>query len=293
MASTLPLRDALSEPDIDPDDFSTLPFPQPLPRSAFTTPSFSPAGYLATLHRHQTLEDLRSELRTRSADLERELVELVNRDYADFVGLGGSLRGGEDRVNDLKLGVMGFAREVEGVKSTVAKVADEMERGMQAKKAVAYKKALARNLIAIETRLSHLEALLLLNDSIDSTTDATATLLYTLDAGEDDDTAASSLTSLPRLQKLVTSFQYLLHLLGKVPDTHPFVVAQQTRISRARQTISDDLSRALKECRGEMKDEELTEDERGALEKRLVDVLRLWGDVGSTENAIKVLKERR
>jgi len=39
-------------------------------------------------------------------------VELVNRDYADFVGLGGSLRGGGGRVVDLRMGLLGFRREV-------------------------------------------------------------------------------------------------------------------------------------------------------------------------------------
>ncbi|EWC45012.1 hypothetical protein DRE_06292 [Drechslerella stenobrocha 248] len=286
MATATLLRDGAS--DSDPDDFSTLPFPQPLPRSAFTNLDFSPATYLASLHRHQTLEDLRSELRTRSNDLERELVELVNRDYADFVGLGGSLRGGEDRVNDLKLGVMGFAREVDGVKGKVVKVADEMERGMASKKAVTRKKALARNLISLETRLSQLEALLLLRET-DDTFDAT--MLYNFESA--DDPANASLTSLPRLQKLVTSFLYLQHLLEKVPATHPFVAAQGARIERAKQTISGDLSRALKESRAELKDDDLTEDERRELEKRLVHVLALWGDIGGTEDAVKSLKERR
>ncbi|KAF3940769.1 hypothetical protein ABW19_dt0207894 [Dactylella cylindrospora] len=274
----------LQDSDSD-DDFSTLPFPQPLPRSAFTTPDFSASEYLSTLHRHQTLEDLRNELRTRSKDLERELVELVNRDYADFVGLGSSLRGGEGKVNDLKLGVMGFAREVEGVKAKVVKVADEVEREMGVKKEVGKKKALARNLINIETRLSQLEALLHLREQDETT----AILLY--DPSVDD--SSTSLTSLPRLQKLVASYLYLQHVLNKVPSTHPFIVAQQGRIKKATQTISDDLARALKECRNELKDEENTEEEKKEHERKLVEVLKLWSDIGGAEEAVKTLKERR
>ncbi|KAF3927207.1 hypothetical protein ABW20_dc0104939 [Dactylellina cionopaga] len=292
-SSNLLLR--TSSDDEDEDDFSTLPFPQPLPRSAFINPSFSASTYLSTLHRHQTLEDLRSELRTRSQDLERELVELVNRDYADFVGLGGSLRGGEGKVNDLKLGVMGFAREIEGVKEKVAKVAGEMETEMTVKKEVSRKKALARNLLTLETRLSQLESLLLLKGQQEggatgTDDDAMATLLHTLDL---DDPSNSSLTSLPRLQKLVASFSYLKHILSKIPPSHPFVIAQGKRIKQARQTISGDLSRALKETRAELKDEDLIEEERKNLERRLVDILGLWGEVGNTDDAVKALKERR
>ncbi|EPS37746.1 hypothetical protein H072_8614 [Dactylellina haptotyla CBS 200.50] len=275
----------LSDSDEEDNDFSTLPFPQPLPRSAFTTPDFSASAYLATLHRHQTLEDLRSELRTRSQDLERELVELVNRDYADFVGLGSSLRGGEGKVNDLKLGVMGFAKEVQTVKDKVVKVAGEMEKEMTVKKEVVKKKALARNLLTFETRLSQLESLLLIKDQ-----QVDEAILYTLDL---DDTSNSSLTSLPRLQKLVTSFLYLQHVLGKIPPGNPFVKAQSDRVEQARQTLSDDLSRALREVRVELKDEDLTQEERTKLEKRLVDIMKLWSDVGNTEDAVRALRDKR
>ncbi|RVD81792.1 uncharacterized protein DFL_009640 [Arthrobotrys flagrans] len=277
---------ATSTSDSDPeDDFSSLPFPQPLPRSAFTTADFSASSYLASLHRHQTLEDLRAELRTRSKDLERELVELVNRDYADFVGLGSSLRGGEGKVNDLKLGVMGFAREIEGVKEKVVKVANEMEKDMAVKKEVARKKALARNLLTLDARLSQLESLLLLKGQQEADDH-----ILTLDL---DETSNSSLTSLPRLQKLVTSYLYLKHVLSKIPPTHPFVKAQGRRLKQARQTLSDDLSRALKECRAELKNEESGEDERKELEGRLVQILKLWSEVGETGDAVKTLKGRK
>ena len=112
------------------DDDSDLPFPQPLSRTAFsihTAPDFSPTEFLASLrNRHQTLEDLRLELRNRSRDLERELVELVNRDYADFVGLGRSLGGGGGKVEDLRVGLMHFRREVEGLVGKLRNVKGEV-----------------------------------------------------------------------------------------------------------------------------------------------------------------------
>ncbi|KAK6352611.1 hypothetical protein TWF730_009431 [Orbilia blumenaviensis] len=278
---------ATSASDSDPeDDFSSLPFPQPLPRSAFITTDFSASSYLASLHRHQTLEDLRAELRTRSKDLERELVELVNRDYADFVGLGSSLRGGEGKVNDLKLGVMGFAREIEGVKEKVVKVANEMEKDMTVKKEVTKKKALARNLLTFDIRLSQLESLLLIKDQ----QEADDHYILTLDL---DETSNSSLTSLPRLQKLVTSYLCLKHVLSKIPPSHPFIKAQGKRLREAKQTLSDDLSRALKECRAELKDEDLGEDERKELEGRLVEILKLWSEVGEAKDAVKTLKGKK
>lgn len=113
------------------DSRSGLPFPAPLSRAAFSNldVQFSAPEFLASLrNRHQTLEDLRTELRTRSRELEKELVELVNRDYADFVGLGGALEGGDGKVVDLKMGLLEFRGEVEGVVDVLAGVVAEVER---------------------------------------------------------------------------------------------------------------------------------------------------------------------
>lgn len=119
-----------SDSDSDSNDPDSLPFPAPLSQKAFSAEldkAFSPTTFLATLHhRHHTLEDLRAELRARSKDLDKELLELVNRDYVDFVGLGNSLSGGDQKAEDLKMGLWGFKRDVEGV---VIKI-DEVVEGV-------------------------------------------------------------------------------------------------------------------------------------------------------------------
>src|SRR5690348_6722364 len=76
--------------DDDDDPNSPLPFPAALARSDFLAPTFDAAAYLSALHtggpasRHQTLEDLRAELRDRSAAISAELLELVNANYTAF-----------------------------------------------------------------------------------------------------------------------------------------------------------------------------------------------------------------
>ncbi|TQS33696.1 hypothetical protein Golomagni_05948, partial [Golovinomyces magnicellulatus] len=124
---TLPHRPAtkpfnLSSTDTsDSDDDTPLPFPTALPRADFLSPNFDPAAYLSALpHRHQTLEDLRSELRERSADISGELLELVNSNYTTFLSLGSELNGGDEKVQDVKVALLGFRRAVDDVKSKVA-----------------------------------------------------------------------------------------------------------------------------------------------------------------------------
>ncbi|KAG4441728.1 hypothetical protein IFR05_002807, partial [Cadophora sp. M221] len=83
------------------DEEDNLPYPEALPRSDFLAPTFSAPAYLSTLsERHQTLEDLRSDLRERSQALSKELLDLVNTNYEQFLSLGSDLKGGEEKVED-------------------------------------------------------------------------------------------------------------------------------------------------------------------------------------------------
>ncbi|KAL1645780.1 hypothetical protein SLS58_003664 [Diplodia intermedia] len=115
----------------DDDDDADLPYPAPLPRSAFTVPAeeFSAAQYLSTLsQRHQTLGDLRADLRARSGLISRELLDLVNANYADFLSLGRALRGGEDRVEEVRVGLLGLRKAVGeylGVRQTAGRIGKE------------------------------------------------------------------------------------------------------------------------------------------------------------------------
>jgi hypothetical protein len=81
--------------DVDDDDeddaaaLDTLLYPTPLPRADFLAPHFDPVEYLAALpNRHQTLEDLRAELRARSQQLSAELLDFVHAHQHDFLALG-------------------------------------------------------------------------------------------------------------------------------------------------------------------------------------------------------------
>jgi hypothetical protein len=95
-------------------DANGLPYPKPIQRSSFSAAvNFDPDAFLVSQHRYQRLEDLHAQLTNWSSLLQKELVELINRDYADFVGLGKSVSGGSRKVGDMKLVVIGFRREVE------------------------------------------------------------------------------------------------------------------------------------------------------------------------------------
>lgn len=60
-------------------------------KDAFSLSSFEPEAYISDLRRFVPFETLRTELRGHLGGLKNELVELINRDYTDFVNLSTKL----------------------------------------------------------------------------------------------------------------------------------------------------------------------------------------------------------
>lgn len=270
--------------DDDSDSDNPLPFPAALPRSDFLAPDFTPESYLSTLHnRHQTLEDLRSDLRSRSALISSELLDLVNANYEAFLGLGCSLRGGDEKVEGVRVGVLGFRREVEGVRDVVRERMLEVENLLEQKKKARRDVAVGRRLLEVEDRLVELEEALMVEpnssrrdkDSDDESEDE--------EDEEDEDeeqTPASraAATALSRLRKHAQRYLLLVHLTQQVRD-HPFVTAQQPRISRVRNTLLLDLRTALKQAQS-----------AGADGKLVLKFLVMYRELGEVEQGIGAVK---
>ena len=140
------------------DDGAPLPFPAALPRSDFLATDFQPAAYLSALpHRHQTLEDLRSDLRDRSTAISSELLELVNSNYTAFLSLGDDLRGGDERVEDVRVALLGFRRAVDDVKGKVTRRKEETTLLNDELRSVRAKIEHGRAMMELSDRLASLE----------------------------------------------------------------------------------------------------------------------------------------
>jgi hypothetical protein len=263
------------------DDKTPLPFPAALPRSDFLTADFTPEAYLSTLHnRHQTLEDLRSDLRHRSSLISTELLDLVNSNYEEFLSLGTRLKGGEEKIEEVRVGVLGFGRELGGVRDLVASRTQEVGALLDEKKKIRKDILVGRRLLEIEERLEDLEARLMVepNNSL-SANNPSANDEDSDDEDEDDeegDTATS--TTLSRLRKHAQAYLLLTHLTQKVLE-HPFVTAQQSRLLRVRNTLLLDLRTAVRQAQA-----------TSVSGKQLLDFLVIYRELGETEEGVGALK---
>ncbi|CAF3584889.1 hypothetical protein FGSG_05931 [Fusarium graminearum PH-1] len=223
-------------------DDAPLPFPEALPRADFLAEDFQPAAYLSALpHRHQTLEDLRSDLRDRSAAISSELLELVNSNYTAFLSLGSELRGGDDKVENAKVSLLGFRRAVEEVKTKVTERREETNTLNGELRGVRSAIEKGRKMIELSERLASLEERLSL-DSLPADEDWDED---SEDEGEDDNYGSST-------AKLLTSAQEcsrITKLLESMDPDTPYVIKMEERLTRCRNTLLLDLGNALKEAK--------------------------------------------
>ncbi|KAG5988178.1 hypothetical protein E4U52_006831 [Claviceps spartinae] len=236
--------------DSSDDDDAPLPFPAALPRSDFVVDDFDPAAYLSALpHRHQTLEDLRSDLRDRSAVISAELLELVNANYTAFLSLGSELKGGDEKVGDVKVALLGFRRAVEEVKAKVARKKGEARQLNDELRLVRGHIEEGRKMLELDDRLAMLEKRL----ALDSLPGGGGGGDWTSDSSDEDesDSAAGLVGSSPgRLLQSATQCGEVILLKETLDQGHPFVIKLEERLTRCRSTLLLDLGNALKEARG-------------------------------------------
>ncbi len=266
-----------------------LPYPQPLTRASFLTPNFSPTSFLSSLHnRHQTLEDLRTELRTRSQELKKELLDLVNENYQDFLLLGSSLQGGEEKVEEVRVGLLAFKRDVEGLRKNVEVRRKEVEGLLEEKRRVGEQVQLGRRLLEVKGKIMELEIRLTVpggEGNQDKQQDDGETLSSSEDEDDEPSDDGNHVSQVPtsRLKMHAQRYIYIQKLVSRIGTQHPFLVKQQERIIHLRQTVLLDLSNALKNSA-------FTNDgDKG----RLMRILAIYRDMGEAEEALKILREKK
>ncbi|KAK3685140.1 oligomeric golgi complex component, COG2-domain-containing protein [Podospora appendiculata] len=289
-------RSDIDDDDDDYDDDAPLPFPEALARRDFLAPDFDPAAYLSALHtgptaRHQTLEDLRSELRDRSTAISAELLELVNSNYTSFLSLGDELKGGEERVEDVRVALLGFKRAVVEVQGRVRERRIEVGGLNQELRGVKGAVELGRQMLELDERVSGLEARLTVgsldqgwkqdNDGYDGWEDDIED-----DEEEEEDDGQNGVdfvcSSPSKLAVLAREYVVIEQLANSLGRDLPFVRKMGERMMRCRNTILLDLNTALREAR--------KAGIRG--QGRVIKFLAIYRTLDAETEAVQVLKEK-
>lgn len=226
---------------------------------------------------------MRSELRSRSQLLSKELLDLVNSNYQDFLNLGNSLHGGEEKVEEVRVGLLGFRKEVAGLKKVVDEREQEVGGLLEERRDVRVRIELGRRLIDYDARLRELEEALDINTAgkqpnghgVDDVSDSEEE-----DEDEEDDEDDTSYgVSITKLRRNFMQYRLIQELEKSLGD-HPFIAAQTTRITKVRSTLLLDLSTALQQAKS-----------AGASGfGRVMKIMKIYADMEESAEAVKVLK---
>ena len=257
-------------------DEDTLPYPTELPRSDFLAPDFNASTYLSSLrNRHQTLEDLRSHLRERSQLLNKELIDLVNSNYEEFLSLGGDLKGGKEKVEGLKVGLLGFERDVEGIRRMVGEREGEVRGLVGERKVVRRSVVLGRALLEIGERVGELEDGLGLGEKEDEEGGEEGEFDDDEDDGVDESVPGVRMS---KMKRHVREYLLLGRMIERVGSEHPFVEAQKGRVAEIRKTLLLDLATGLRAARNAREPE------------AILSIVKMYGDLGAEKESVRVLK---
>ena len=219
-------------------------------RSAFLTPEFDPTTFLSSLeNRHQTLEDLRTELRTRSQELSKELLDLVNVNYQDFLSLGSSLKGGEDRVEEIRLALLGLRRDVGGMRSKFegrqVEVADLIRRRRDYRKEI----QLGRTLLELDEGLQSLEQTLMLEQDLGTQSNGLIGSEPFISINEDDEHEGDPDDDpvISKLERCTEQHAVIRQVLRSIREDHPLKADMNRRLAKVKEALLLDLANVMKQ----------------------------------------------
>nr|CAG4643830.1 EOG090X03KZ [Lepidurus arcticus] len=128
-------------------------------REAFLKDEFSVDSFLQELRLQVPLETLRDDLGIYLKVLRSAMIELINRDYADFVNLSSNLVGLDKVISSLELPLGTIREEIQGVQSILEENQDQLHRVLAEKEKFREKRRLLESLLRLPTNISKLEKL--------------------------------------------------------------------------------------------------------------------------------------
>ena len=209
----------------------------------------------------------------------------MSENYQDFLSLGSSLKGGDEKVEEVRLGLLGFRREVEGLKGKLDARQTEVEALVEERKKIRAQVQLGRQLLEVERKVGELESRLMLASSgiRRAEQNGDEEMSDSDEESDEDEEGEGSGVAIAKLRRHVEQYLQIRQRMKKIGTEHPFLVKLEERMLRLEQTVLLDMNTALKLALAS------GEEER----KNLLEILDLYGDMGHADDAIKLLKEAK
>jgi hypothetical protein len=217
----------------------------------------------------------------------------VNENYQSFLSLGPTLQGGEEKVEEVKVGLLAFQRDIKAISDTVDARRAEIETLLNEKKKLKQHTAIGKALLDVAERIEELEQRLVISegqpprqdDGHGSDEDSDSFFGSEEDESEDEDITTdtdtgATIVSLRKLENHIHRFLHIKSIINRIGDQHPFFVSQEGRMSKIKETLLLDLKTALNQAErsGEKQ------------ERRVLAVTKLYELIGEEPDAVNALK---
>ena len=167
----------------------------------------------------------------------------MNDNCQDYLNLGTTLQGGEDRLEEVRLGLLSGQRDLISIRDNVAQRQAKVSALIQEKRQLAKSVQTANALMDFEQLLEDLETVLLLRPQ-ENGTEAQDQDMY-----EEGDDVKGEDTLLTRLDRQVEQYLILKLLVRRHESGQPYILAQQDRLAKVKSTLLLDLNGAVKQLR--------------------------------------------
>ena len=194
------------------------------------------------------------------------------------------MKGGDEKVEEVRLGLLGFRREVEGLQDKVDGRRKEVEELVEARKSISESVQVGRRLLETERKIRELEGRLLIASTGPGKAEVNEEDMVLSESEEEsDEEPESNGIGIPRLRRHMEQYMYIKGLIERTGPDYPFLVKQEERVLRLKQTVVLDLNSALKQAVAG------NEDMRGDLLK----LLGIYKQMGEASEAMQILKESK
>jgi hypothetical protein len=221
-------------------------------KDAFSLSSFEPEAYISDLRRFVPFETLRTELRGHLGGLKNELVELINRDYTDFVNLSTKLVDVDGSVLRMRMPLNELRAKLVLVRDNVNSTLLLLGNGLKRRANASASREILELLLDTSHVVSKVEKLLLELQGMPEEgpqlpqADRTDGFRRAYSNGNLDEEQGASLedTRSRLLERVAGELNRLKFYVARAQDL-PFILSMQTRIRSADESLNASLRRTF------------------------------------------------
>eukprot|EP01117_Protostelium_nocturnum_P016788 TRINITY_DN6713_c0_g2_i1.p1 TRINITY_DN6713_c0_g2~~TRINITY_DN6713_c0_g2_i1.p1 ORF type:complete len:764 (+),score=261.09 TRINITY_DN6713_c0_g2_i1:76-2367(+) len=209
-------------------------------RSAFHIDNFNVDSFITETRRRVPLESVVHDLDEYSKGLSLELIELINRDYLDFVDLSSNLVGLEFAIENLRKPLLLMVEDISKVKVSLDERISTFESKMKEKRNVQSKKSVLILCLEVARSIAQIERLMRGKEGGENREEGEKEEAFGLALSGDDEQSSSL------IERVATEFNQLKYYVSKGKDL-PFVKKQEAHIQSIENTLERGLARLFNE----------------------------------------------